>query len=88
MENFQFAAIFPADGYVMPRERMDEAIRRIEIELADRLKYFASNNLLLEKQRLEQRCSHDIEALREFGMCPGIENYSRHIDQRNEGEAP
>jgi excinuclease ABC subunit B len=72
----------------MPKARMDEAIKRIENELDDRLKYFKDNELLVEHQRLEQRCNHDLEALREFGMCPGIENYSRHIDQRSEGEAP
>ncbi|MGL4382241.1 MAG: helicase-related protein, partial [Bacilli bacterium] len=80
--------IFPAHGYATSENRMHEAVKRIAAELQVRLAYFESQGLLLEKQRLEQRCTHDIEMLREFGMCPGIENYSRHIDLREKDQPP
>jgi excinuclease ABC subunit B len=64
------------------------ACDRIEIELAARLKVLKDNNQLLEAQRLEMRTKQDLESLREFGMCPGIENYSRHIDGREAGQRP
>ena len=60
----------------------------IEAELEERLKYFKDNNKPLEYERLEQRCRYDLEALRETGMCSGIENYSMHIDHRTPGERP
>lgn len=87
-EAYQVLRIFPAHGYATSEGRMKEAIRRIEAELKERLAYFESEGKLLEKQRLEQRCTHDIELLKEFGMCPGIENYSRHIDLRDQGQRP
>lgn len=87
-ESYDVLRLFPADDYATSSERMKEAIKRIEAELKERLAYFESENKLLEKQRLEQRCSHDIELLKEFGMCPGIENYSRHIDLRDKGQRP
>ena len=64
------------------------AAASIEEELEDRLDYFDKMGKPLEKERLEQRCRYDIEALKEFGVCPGIENYSRHIDGRKPGERP
>lgn len=88
MESYQTLRIFPAHGYATSEERMKEAVRRIEAELKERLIYFEKEGKLLEKQRLEQRCTHDIEMLSEFGMCPGIENYSRHIDLREKGQRP
>ena len=78
--------IFPANEYARSREQMLEACDKIEAELKDRLEYFVRENKLLEEQRLKQRTLYDLEALREFGMCPGIENYSRHIDGRAEGQ--
>lgn len=80
--------IYPATGYVTTKEQMDIAANNIEKELEKRLEFFLAENKLLEHQRLEQRTRHDIEMLREVGMCPGIENYSMHIDGRARGERP
>ncbi len=80
--------IYPANGYATSMDIMEKAAKSIEAELEDRLAYFDKMGKPLEKERLEQRCRYDIEALREFGVCPGIENYSRHIDGRKEGERP
>lgn len=88
IETYPTLRIFPAHGYATSPSRMKEAIKRIEAELKERLAYFEDEGMLLEKQRLEQRCTHDIELLKEFGMCPGIENYSRHIDLRKKGQSP
>ena len=88
LETYDILRIYPADDYATSHERMKEAIRRIEAELEERLAYFKEHNKLLEYQRLEQRCKHDIELLKEFGICPGIENYSRHIDLRAKGQRP
>ena len=78
--------IFPANEYARSKEQMLEACDKIEAELIERLDYFHRENKLLEEQRLKQRTLYDLEALREFGMCAGIENYSRHIDGRKEGQ--
>ncbi len=67
---------------------MEKALADIEAELEERLEYFRKNDRLLEAQRLEQRTRFDLEMLREVGSCAGIENYSRHIDQRAEGTPP
>ncbi len=83
---FSVYNIFPANEYARPKEMMLEACDRIEAELKDRLEVLHRENKLLEEQRLKQRTLYDLEALREFGMCPGIENYSRHIDGRQEGQ--
>ncbi|SJZ38012.1 excinuclease ABC subunit UvrB [Anaerorhabdus furcosa] len=80
--------IFPATGYARPKENMLRACNEIEEEMRARVKELQSQGKLLEAQRLEQRCTFDIEALREFGVCPGIENYSREIDNRKPGERP
>ena len=80
--------VYPASGYATSKDIMMRATKTIEAELEDHLKELESQDKLLEKQRLEQRARYDIEALREFGVCPGIENYSRHIDGRKEGERP
>ena len=81
-------AIYPASHYIIPKEKMDKAISDIENELKDRLDFFNSNSKLLEAQRIEQRTLYDIEMLREIGFCKGIENYSRIMSERKEGEAP
>ncbi|HAE14983.1 MAG TPA: excinuclease ABC subunit B, partial [Erysipelotrichaceae bacterium] len=83
---YQFYNIFPASGYARSRESMLRACDGIEAELEERLKYFEQEGKLLEKQRLEQRTRFDLEALRENGYCPGIENYSMHIDGRVPGQ--
>lgn len=80
--------IFPATHFVANKEKLEESCRRIEEELDSRLKYFEENNKLLEAERLKQRCTYDLELLRETGFCHGIENYSRHIALRGEGETP
>ncbi len=80
--------IYPAKHYIASDERLKIAIGDIEKELDDQIKYFKANNRLLEAQRIEQRCRYDLEMLREVGYCAGIENYSRHLDQRPVGSAP
>lgn len=80
--------VFPATGYARPKEDMLRACMEIEQELELRLKELNAEGKLLEAQRLEQRCRYDLEALREFGMCTGVENYSRHIDGRKPNERP
>lgn len=85
---YQIYNIYPANGYATSMDIMKWAAKNIETELEERLHYFDEMGKPLEKERLEQRCRYDIEALREFGVCPGIENYSRHIDGRKSGERP
>lgn len=80
--------MYPASGYATDKEIILRACNTIEAELEDRLDEFDKQGKLLEKQRLEQRTRYDVEALREFGFCPGIENYSRHIDGRKPNERP
>ncbi|WP_315169441.1 excinuclease ABC subunit UvrB [Metaclostridioides mangenotii] len=80
--------IFPASHYVTTPERIEKAITAIEKELEETVKIFKEKDLLLEAQRIEQRTNYDIEMLREIGFCQGIENYSRHITGRAEGEKP
>ena len=80
--------VYPASGYATSQDIINRAADTIEEELADRLQVLESEGKLLEKQRLEQRTRYDVEALRQFGVCPGIENYSRHIDGRKPGERP
>ncbi len=82
------AVVFPATHFVASRQRVESALEAIERELAERLAYFHSQNMLLEAQRLEQRTMYDLEMIREVGYCTGIENYSRHLDGRQPGEAP
>ncbi|MEU0515545.1 excinuclease ABC subunit UvrB [Amycolatopsis sp. NPDC006125] len=80
--------IFPATHYVAGPERMEKAIRGIEAELAEQLERLEKQGKLLEAQRLRMRTSYDIEMMRQVGFCSGIENYSRHIDDRPAGSAP
>jgi excinuclease ABC subunit B len=80
--------IFPASHYVTPREKLELAIRDIEVELEDRVRWFEEHGRLLEAQRLRQRTMFDIEMLRETGTCAGVENYSRHLTRRQPGESP
>ena len=80
--------IYPAAGYAREKENMLRACNDIEVELKDRLEVFTKEGKLLEKERLEQRCTYDIESLRELGFCSGIENYSMHIDGRKPGVRP
>lgn len=80
--------VFPASHYVAGPERMERAIRGIELELEDQLASFEKQGKLLEAQRLRMRTAYDIEMMRQVGFCSGIENYSRHIDGRGPGSAP
>lgn len=88
LERYDVYSFFPAYDHASTKERIDKACENILIELKDRLDYFKKEGKLLEAERLELRTRQDVESLREFGMCPGIENYSRHIDGRKEGEKP
>ncbi|HVM96640.1 MAG TPA: excinuclease ABC subunit UvrB, partial [Candidatus Acidoferrales bacterium] len=81
-------AIYPASHYVTHPERMEQAVTAIRQELTDRLRELRAENKLLEAQRLEQRTLYDLELLHEMGFCPGIENYSRHLTGRAQGEPP
>lgn len=81
-------SIFPATHFVTSKEKLQEAVRRIQAELDSRLQYFKDNNKLLEEQRLRERVNYDIEMLKETGFCNGVENYSRHLALRGEGETP
>ncbi|MDO4499903.1 MAG: excinuclease ABC subunit UvrB [Erysipelotrichaceae bacterium] len=78
----------PATGYARDMADINIACEGIEKELEERLRFFSQNNKPLEYERLEQRCRYDLEALREIGVCPGIENYAMHIDHRQPGERP
>lgn len=80
--------VYPASGYATSMDIIRHAADTIGVELEERLAELEKEGKLLEKQRLEQRARYDMEALREFGVCPGIENYSRHIDGRKPGERP
>ena len=81
-------AIFPASHYVVPKEKMEEAAKNILIELEERVKYFKSEDKLLEAQRISERTNFDVEMMRETGFCSGIENYSRHLTGSKPGEPP
>ena len=80
--------ISPASHYVTTKEKMDRAIVTIEQEMEERVKYFKSQNKLIEAQRIEERTNFDIEMMKETGFCSGIENYSRHISGRPAGSPP
>lgn len=84
----EHVAIFPATHFLTNEAHMDHAIAEIQAELKEQLSTLRSEEKLLEAQRLEQRTNYDIEMMREMGYCSGIENYSRHMDGRQKGEAP
>jgi len=88
LNQYKTYPIFPAYDHASTHKRIVEATESISKELAERLAYFKENGKLLEAERLEMRTKQDIENMLEFGMCPGIENYSRHIDKRQPGEKP
>ncbi len=81
-------AIYPASHYIVPKEKLHQAVLEIEEELAQRIDFFRDNEKFLEAQRIEQRTRYDIEMLEEIGFCKGIENYSRVLSGRAPGEAP
>lgn len=88
LRGMSHVAIYPASHYVTAPEKMEQAIRTIEEELEERLKFFNDNEMLVEAQRLKQRTEYDIEMIRELGHCSGIENYSRILSGRPKGSAP
>ena len=84
----QHVMIFPNSHYVTTSDKMERAIRTIEAEMEEQVKYFKSQNKLIEAQRIEERTNFDIEMMKETGFCQGIENYSRHISGREPGSPP
>ena len=81
-------AIYPASHYIVPREKMQRALREIEEEMEERVKYFEAKGKLIEAQRIRERTRYDVELLGEIGFCKGIENYSRVMSGREPGSAP
>ncbi|MEK9163376.1 MAG: excinuclease ABC subunit UvrB [Chloroflexota bacterium] len=81
-------SIYPARHFITEEEKMKKAITDIEAELEERIKYFKAQEMYLEAQRIEQRGRYDLEMMKEVGYCSGIENYSRHMDQRAPGSPP
>jgi len=81
-------AIYPASHYVSSSETLKRAVEQIRLDLEERIRWFRSQNMLLEAQRIEQRTFYDIEMMEEMGFCQGIENYSRYFDDRQAGEPP
>lgn len=88
IDELDYYRVYPAHHFVLPRSRVNRAIKLIKEELKDRVKYFLDNEKYVEAQRLESRTKYDIEFLREIGYCSGIENYSRYLSGRKEGEPP
>ena len=84
----EHVAIFPASHYVVPQEKINAACKAIEEELDERIRFFKSEDKLLEAQRISERTNFDVEMLRETGFCSGIENYSRHLNGMPEGAMP
>ena len=82
------ATIFPKTHYVTSRDIMLSAMKKIRVEMRDRVKYFKKNEKFIEAQRIEERTKFDLEMIKELGYCSGIENYSRYLSGRNEGDAP
>ncbi len=88
LHTLDYFPIFPAHEHASGLSRIQRACSTIEAELKERLAFFDSQGKYLESERLKMRTEHDLDSLREFGMCPGIENYARHFDGRKEGETP
>lgn len=88
IERLEHAAIFPANLYLAPKDRMKQIIREIEDELHEQEKYFEADNRYFEASRIHERVTFDIEMLRELGYCNGVENYSRFFDRRQPGSRP
>jgi excinuclease ABC subunit B len=88
LEELEQVEIYPAKHFITQEDRLRKALSDIEEELDEQLKVFKHDEKYLEAQRLEQRTRFDLEMMREIGYCSGIENYSRHMDQRPEGSAP
>ena len=87
-ESLEHAAIFPANLYVAPKDRLNTIIREIEDELFEHVKYFEREGRYIEAKRIKERTEFDLEMLRELGYCSGVENYSRYFDRREPGTRP
>ena len=87
-KDYEILSLFPASHFLTDNDKLEEALKRIKEELTERVKYFKENNKLLEAERIEQRTMYDLEMLREMGTVAGVENYSRHLALREEGETP
>ncbi len=81
-------AIYPASHYIVPTDKMVDALKDIEDEMEERVRYFTDNEQLIEAQRIRQRTEYDVEMLREIGTCKGVENYSRVLSRRPPGSTP
>ncbi len=88
IESLETAAIFPANLYIAPKDKMNQILREIEDELYAQRKYFEREARLTEAQRIKERVTFDLEMMRELGYCNGVENYSRYFDGRNPGTRP
>ena len=88
VRHLNHVAIYPASHYVTSREKLEKALKEIQQEMDERVKYFEENEMLVEAQRIRQRTMYDMEMIRELGYCTGIENYSRIISGREPGSAP
>ncbi len=88
IEKLKICVIAPANEYIMNHDRMEESVKRIKDELVETEKKFRLENKLLEAQRIHERTLRDVESIQELGYCPGIENYSRHLELRKEGQTP
>lgn len=88
LNSMEQVAIFPANIYVSPKDRLQQVIREVQDDLVAQMEYFKSVGKNLEAKRLEERVNFDLEMIRELGYCSGIENYSRYMDRRNPGERP
>ncbi|MDE5946916.1 MAG: excinuclease ABC subunit UvrB [Oscillospiraceae bacterium] len=88
ISTLSYVAIFPASHYVVSKDKLENAVKEIQTELAERVDFFTENHKLIEAQRIAQRTNYDIEMLREIGFCSGIENYSRILSGRPAGSTP
>ncbi len=88
IETMEYVTIFPATHFMTNKEKLTESIRRIKDELEKRVKYFQSQNKLLEAERIKLRTKYDIEMLEEIGVCSGVENYARHLALKEAGQTP
>jgi len=88
ISDYSVISLFPATQFVTNKDKIDEAIKRIEEELKERIAFYKENDRYLEAERIEQRTNYDLEMLKEIGSCSGVENYSRHLSLRDEGETP
>ena len=88
IESLQYFNLTTANEYIVNRDNLETAIKKINIDLEDRVKFFIKENKLIEAQRIEQRTKYDIESIVEFGYCSGIENYARYLENRLPGTTP